>query len=162
MRHRIATLFLYLVVSTLCFTACSDETAKKESYSKALAPIVFEKATVYAELALDRQTQQRGLMFRKELAADRGMLFVYDSPTRMSFWMRNTSIPLDIGFFTEDGTLREVYQLYPFNENSVKSIRQDLLYALEVNQGWFTKHGIKPGDKIDMNKLGDHLYPSDG
>jgi len=159
MTRRLAIAFLYCLFFSLSFTACSDEEATTKTESTELAPIVFEKATVYVELALDRQTQQRGLMFRKELAEDNGMLFVYDSPTSMSFWMRNTSIPLDIGFLTEDGILREIHKLYPFDENSVKSYSDKLLYALEVNQGWFAKNGIKTGDKIDIKKLNDFLYP---
>jgi|GEM_PF-236220 len=159
MTSRSASAFLFCLLTTLAFTACSEESPPQSSGSEDLATIAFANATVHSEVALDRQSQQRGLMFRKELAENGGMLFVYDRPTQMSFWMRNTSIPLDIGFFTEDGVLREVYPLYPFNENSVKSRRNDLLYALEVNQGWFAKNKVRPGDKMDMQKLNEFLYP---
>ena len=83
----------------------------------------------------------------------RPVVFIFDRPKQMSFWMRNTHIPLDIGFLTKDGVLREVYPLYPFDETSRKSIRSDLLYALEVNQGWFDRHGVKPGDSFDLAKI---------
>ena len=81
------------------------------------------------------------------------MLFVFDRPKQMSFWMRNTHLPLDIGFLTSDGVLREIYPLYPHDENSRKSIRSDLVFALEVNQGWFKRHGVKPGDKFDPQSV---------
>ena len=67
--------------------------------------------------------------------------------------MRNTSLPLDIGYFTDDGVLREIYQLHPHDENSRKSHRSDLVYALEMNQGWFKANGIKAGDSFDPDSL---------
>ena len=95
----------------------------------------------------------RGLMWRRDLAADQGMIFVYRQPAQMSFWMRNTPTPLDIGFFTADGVLREVRQMYPFDETSVSSARKDIQYALEVNQGWFERNGVKAGATLDLEAL---------
>jgi uncharacterized membrane protein (UPF0127 family) len=107
----------------------------------------------------------RGLMHRRDLAEDQGMLFVYRQPDRLSFFMRNTPTALDIGFFTKDGVLREVRQMFPFDETSVSSSRKDIHYALEMNQGWFGRHGVKPapsatsdaGAKIDMPALAGAL-----
>lgn len=81
------------------------------------------------------------------------MLFPYRYPQRMSFYMRNTPTPLDIGFFDADGVLREVYPLFPYDETSVRSRRDDLRYALEVNQGWFREHGIHPGARMNLGEL---------
>jgi len=88
---------------------------------------------------------------------NQGMIFFYDPPKQMSFWMRNTKIALDIGFFTSDGILREVYPMYPMDETSVKSRRNDLLIALEMNLGWFAKNGIKPGDSFNLEMLKNAL-----
>ena len=101
--------------------------------------------------------QQRGLMGRKDLGEDDGMVFVYPAPQQMSFWMKNTPTPLDIGFFKEDGSLGEVYPMYPYDETSVRSKGEDYTMALETNQGWFAKNGIKPGAKADLRQLADAL-----
>jgi hypothetical protein len=81
------------------------------------------------------------------------MLFVYAKPQRMSFWMRNTPSPLDIGFFTADGILREVYPMYPFDETPVMSRNRAVLFALEMKQGWFEFSGVKPGAQLDLKAL---------
>lgn len=107
----------------------------------------------------------RGLMGRRDLAEDQGMIFVYQRADRMGFYMRNTPTPLDIGFFTKDGVLREVRQMFPFDETTVSSVRTDIQFALEMNQGWFARHGVKPapsatsdaGAKIDLPALAEAL-----
>jgi uncharacterized membrane protein (UPF0127 family) len=71
----------------------------------------------------------------------------------MSFYMRNTSLPLDIGFFSPDGELKEIYPMYPFDERTVTSRSSDLRYALEMNQGWFKANGVKPGARIETKAL---------
>jgi uncharacterized membrane protein (UPF0127 family) len=95
----------------------------------------------------------RGLMGRRDLAEDQGMIFVYQKPQRLSFWMRNTPTPLDIGFFTRDGVLTEVRQMFPFDETSVPSAHADIQFALEVNQGWFARHNQKSGAQLDLKAL---------
>lgn len=105
------------------------------------------------QVVVTQDEQQRGLMGRRDLGADDGMIFVYPLPQQMNFWMRNTPTPLDIGFFKEDGTLGEVYPMFPYDETAVRSAGADYTMALEVNQGWFAKHGIKPGAKADLARL---------
>ncbi|MBI5691250.1 MAG: DUF192 domain-containing protein [Verrucomicrobia bacterium] len=102
------------------------------------------------QLAVRPLEMQRGLMERRDLGRDDGMIFIYDRPQAMSFWMRNTPTPLDIGFFRGDGVLAEIYPLHPFDEKSVSSRSTDLQFALEVNQGWYRENGIKPGAKLDL------------
>ncbi len=139
-----------LLLCALAITPACDSDSRKIEVQENVLPILdFGHAQVSVELAVDRATQAKGLMFRKSMPEDQGMLFIFDRPRQMSFWMRNTHLPLDIGFFTADGVLREIYPLYPFDENSRKSIRFDLLYALETNQGWFERHGLKPGDRFN-------------
>ena len=75
----------------------------------------------------------------------------------MSFWMRNTAIPLDIGFFDDSGTLREIYELKPFDERPVVSRSGGLKFALEVNRGWFSTHGVELGARLDMEALTEIL-----
>lgn len=109
--------------------------------------------TVRMQLAVLRSEMEHGLMGRRELAADDGMLFVYARPTQMSFWMRNTPLPLDIGFFNAAGELVEIYPLYSFDETPVRSRSAQLQFALEMNQGWFERNQVKPGAKLDLKAL---------
>lgn len=112
---------------------------------------------VRMQLAVRDREKARGLMERRDLKPDEGMLFLYEHPEQMSFWMRNTPTPLDIGFFSSDGVLREVYPLHPYDETPVRSVGTGLRFALEVNQGWFGFHGVKPGAKLDFNALAKAL-----
>lgn len=109
--------------------------------------------TVQLQLALTAAEQAQGLMGRKSLDTDHGMLFVFSRGKRQSFWMANTPLPLDIGYFDNDGILREVYPLYPFDRTSVVSQRSDIRYALEMAQGWFAQNGIRAGARLDLQML---------
>lgn len=113
-------------------------------------PIDLGERTVRLQFAIAAGEMQQGLMGRRDLESSQGMIFVYRSPQQMSFWMHNTPTPLDIGFFTGDGVLREVYRMFPFDENTVRSRREDLVLAVELPQGWFDAAGVKPGAKIDL------------
>jgi uncharacterized membrane protein (UPF0127 family) len=105
---------------------------------------------VHLQLAVAMPEMERGLMERRDLGPDDGMLFVYERPQRMSFWMRNTPTPLDIGFFDSSGMLEEIYPMQPFDETGVQSRSTLLCLALEMNQGWFRDRGLKPGAQIDV------------
>jgi len=116
-------------------------------------PIRLGEETIEVQVAHLPREISRGLMYRTSLGEDRGMLFLYDAPKAMSFWMRNTSIALDIGFFTADGVLREIYPMYPMDERAVKSRREDLVMALEMNQGWYAKNGVGVGAELELTTL---------
>lgn len=88
---------------------------------------------------------------------DHGMLFLFEEAGPRSFWMRNTRIPLDIGYFDAAGTLLEIHSLYPYDETPVKSYSQNVLIAVEMNRGWFASHNIKPSAKINMTHLDEAL-----
>lgn len=116
-------------------------------------PIKVGEQTVRMQLAVRPDEQQRGLMERRDLGRDDGMIFLYEKPQQLSFWMRNTPTPLDIGFFNPDGVLEEIYQMHPFDETTVASRSQRLQFALEMNQGWYRAAGVKPGARIDRAAL---------
>lgn len=109
--------------------------------------------TVQLQFAVTNAEMQRGLMGRRDLGPDQGMIFVYARPQKLSFWMRNTPTPLDIGYFTADGVLREIYAMHPFDETSVTSARDDLQFAVEMNQGWYRANAVRPGAQLDMAAL---------
>jgi len=102
---------------------------------------------IRAEIARTPDEQQRGLMFRKSLADGRGMLFVFDREQILSFWMRNTLIPLSIAYIRSDGSILEIKDMIPLDENTVSSSRS-VRYALEAPQGWFDRAGVKAGDRL--------------
>ena len=109
--------------------------------------------SVRMQLAVTEPEMEHGLMERRDLAPDEGMLFVYAQPQQMSFWMHDTPTPLDIGFFDRDGRLQEVYQMQPFDESTVASRSRELQFALEMNQGWFGGNGVRPGAQLDRAAL---------
>ncbi len=110
------------------------------------------KATV--EVAKDRGSRERGLMFRTSMPADHGMVFVYPEPRVLRFWMRNTAIPLSIAFIEEvgegQGRIVNVVDMQPFVERPEAVSHQKVRLALEMNQGWFERHGIKAGDAVAL------------
>ena len=119
-------------------------------------PIRVGDRTVQMQVALLPAELQKGLMHRRSLENEEGMIFVFDRPQQMSFWMRNTEIPLDIGFFDAGGVLREIYPMYPHDERPVAS-RGRMQLALEMNQGWYRHYGVKPGDRLDLAALADAI-----
>lgn len=145
-------------------TGCGGETPSAATQS-APTPTTMAKSietrfsiavgsrTVRMQLALRSDEQERGLMWRESLEKDEGMLFVFRAATKQSFWMRNTPLPLDIGYFDASGVLREVHPLNPFDEQPVSSTHEAIKFALEVKQGWFAAEGVKPGDKLDIAAL---------
>jgi uncharacterized membrane protein (UPF0127 family) len=102
---------------------------------------------IRAEVASNYETRARGLMYRKELAPNAGMLFVFVEPGIQCFWMRNTLIPLSIAFMSDDGTITSIADMTPMTENTHCS-RVPVRLALEMEQGWFAKRGITAGKKI--------------
>jgi uncharacterized membrane protein (UPF0127 family) len=102
---------------------------------------------IHAEVAADYSTRGRGLMHRKGLALNAGMLFVFDAPSEHCMWMKNTYIPLSVAFIDADGTIINIADMEPHSEQTHCSARP-ALYALEMTRGWFAERGIKPGVKL--------------
>ena len=92
-----------------------------------------------------------GLMFRESLDQNSGMLFIFDEVAEQSFHMRETRIPLDIAFITEEGIIESIKELEPFDETAVAS-EGEVLCALEVNRGWFAENNVEVGDEIDIEE----------
>jgi uncharacterized membrane protein (UPF0127 family) len=100
-----------------------------------------------AEVARTDGQRQRGLMFRKEVKDGEGMLFVFERDQILSFWMKNTFVPLSIAYISRDGVILEIRDLEPENLRPVVSSRS-CRYALEVPRGWFNRAGLGPGDRL--------------
>jgi uncharacterized membrane protein (UPF0127 family) len=86
-------------------------------------------------------------MFRESLALGAGMLFIFPDSGPRSFWMKNTYVPLSIAYLNENGKILNIERMIPFNLAGVKSVGH-AKYALEMNQGWFHKNGIRVGDTV--------------
>jgi uncharacterized membrane protein (UPF0127 family) len=135
----IKLLFLFLLASKALL-----------SIDKQCNSISIEKENLCVELAISQREKSKGLMYRKDLSNTDGMLFIWKNEDRRCMWMKNTYIPLDLGFFREDLTLIEVRDLSPRSLESVCS-SEPAKYALELPKGWFSSHNIKNNSKLVIN-----------
>jgi uncharacterized protein len=102
---------------------------------------------IHTELAISQDEQATGMMFRRGMGANDGMLFVYTDSDKRCFWMRNTWVPLTIAFVEADGTIVNVADMKPMDPQ-LHCSEKPVQYALEVPQGWFAKRGFKVGLKL--------------
>ncbi len=103
---------------------------------------------IRAETADEEHERAAGLMFRKELANDTGMLFIMPQTGPVGFWMRNTELPLTIAYIAPNGAIMELHDLEPYNERPVPSRFPQIAFALEMPRGWFTENNIWPGERV--------------
>ncbi|MRD55861.1 DUF192 domain-containing protein [Betaproteobacteria bacterium LSUCC0115] len=111
------------------------------------AGLSIKSFRVQAEVADRPASRARGLMYRDSLADNHGMLFVFDAPSRQCMWMKNTPLPLSVAFVKADGQIANIAQMQPQTE-TIHCASEDVLYALEMAQGWFWARAIKPGDVV--------------
>ena len=100
---------------------------------------------VMAEIADTEFRRMKGLMFRESMQENRGMLFVFEHEQHLSFWMKNTYIPLSIAYIDRRGVIMEIHDMKPLDTSITYPSKNPAKYALEVNQGWFRKHAINAG-----------------
>ena len=100
-----------------------------------------------AQVAVSPQEQQTGLMFRKEMPPQEGMLFVFRQPSTQCFWMKNTLLPLTAAFVADDGRIVNLVDMKPQTLDSHCS-EEPVRFVLEMNQGWFAKKNIRKGFKL--------------
>ena len=106
------------------------------------------------ELALNGRQQKQGLMFRRRMAADAGMLFVYRREEPIAMWMKNTFIPLDVLFIARNGEITRIAQrTVPMSEEIISS-GGPVVAVLELNAGTASRLGLKPGDRVISKSLG--------
>ncbi|MGE0600894.1 MAG: DUF192 domain-containing protein [Dehalococcoidia bacterium] len=109
------------------------------------------EATVTVEIAATTKERQQGLMFRQELDEDKGMLFLFPRDVLIGFWMKNTYIPLDIAYVSAEGEVLEVRAAKPLDETTLMPAKE-YRYTLEVNRGWFERHGLDVGARVEIPK----------
>ncbi len=113
--------------------------------------IIVGGHTLSVDIADTQELRSKGLMNRRSLPDNKGMLFVFESESKPSFWMKDTTIPLSIAFIAANGMIRQIDRLEPLSLESVVS-RRTVLYALEVNRGWFEERNITPGDMVQFQE----------
>jgi uncharacterized membrane protein (UPF0127 family) len=123
--------------------------AELDEYGFRATQIQIGNETLDVELAETAPQQTKGLRFRETLAENSGMLFIFPKPQRLSFWMKDASIPLSIAYIQPDGKIVQIRAMQPNDETPVSSLSDDVRYALLVNQGWFERHGIAAGTIIE-------------
>jgi uncharacterized membrane protein (UPF0127 family) len=110
------------------------------------------KARVFVEIVDDDRSRALGLMYRRSLGSDFGMLFVFDSSTIQSFWMKNTILPLDMLFVDERGRVVTIHRdTRPYSEQTYVSTKP-ALYVVEVNAGFSKAHGLQAGDRMEWSR----------
>jgi uncharacterized membrane protein (UPF0127 family) len=142
--QRVARPVLGLVLFVLA--ACSD--ARSGAFGLRTVDLNVGGTSLKVEVADTQESLANGLMYRSALPDGQGMLFILGPPRQASFWMKNTKIPLSIGYINGNAILLEEHDMQPFDERTIRSASTEVCYALEVNQGWFQKHHIDPGAKI--------------
>ena len=110
-------------------------------------PIEINGKPLRVEVANTEKSRLTGLMYRKKLGAGRGMIFIYKEEKKTAMWMKNTLIPLSVAFVNKNGKILNIEKMEPLDLTHHQS-NGLAKYSLEVNQGWFAKNGVKPGDKL--------------
>lgn len=134
------SIFLLLALPTSHLLAQSDKTL-------AIIDLQINQTLLHVEVADTEIKRAKGLMYRQYLAPNSGMLFIFDDINTPCFWMKNTLLPLSIAFITEQGVISNIEKMTPFNTASTCPI-VPVKFALEMEQGWFTKHQIYAGDQV--------------
>jgi len=111
-------------------------------------PLRIKHYEIRAEVANTEESRRRGLMFRDSLGDNSGMVFSYAEAGTNAMWMKNTRIPLSVAFIDRNGRIRNIENMEPFSEQAHSSAGE-AAYALEMKRGWFSKRGIKAGDRVD-------------
>ena len=145
----------FLAVFVFLFLALPQAVAAGLPTTELVIATAKHRHTFTVELAANRQDRAQGLMYRRSMAADAGMLFVYARPQRVSYWMKNTFIPLDMLFIAADGRIVNIRQRTV--PHSLAPVRSDgeVLAVLELNGGTTSRLGIKAGDAVRHEIFGN-------
>jgi len=158
--------FAYFVFACLLLVGCDQDSPPPATASNSAAaplqrlqpretvfPLSVGQREIQVQLAITGPEQQTGLMNRRTLGENHGMIFIFSQPAPRSFWMKNTLIPLDIAYINPAGVIEEIYPMEPLDETSIPSRSRNIQFALEMNQGWFEAYGVQTGDSINLQQL---------
>lgn len=144
----------FLLLIFLFLNGCNPkENTYKNINENTYFPIKIGNKNIQLQIALTKKEHSKGLMYKTSIKENQGMIFLFKNDAKRSFWMKNTKIPLDIGFFNSKGELLEIHKLYPYNETPVTSNSNQIKMAIEMNQGWFKRNEIDYSKKINLKTL---------
>jgi uncharacterized membrane protein (UPF0127 family) len=154
------------------FLPCCKESERYKQLSPAgkNEKIFFDfkiaEVPIKIEVAATPEERAKGLMFRESMSTNEGMLFIFEEGTSQRFWMKNTRIPLDIGYLSSSGVLLEIHKAKPHDTSGVPSRSNDIKFVLELNEGAYKKLGISIGSKVSLKRVSEiiddrGLNPSD-
>ncbi|MFK0382364.1 MULTISPECIES: DUF192 domain-containing protein [Rhizobium/Agrobacterium group] len=144
----VALLFVVAANNAVAQQKFSTETLTIESASG-------EKHEFTVELALDDAQRQQGLMFRKTMSPDKGMLFDFGEERNVTMWMKNTLLALDMLFIGRDGKISHIHENAVPHSEAIISSRGAVKYVLELNGGSAKRYGIKTGDVVRSRQIGN-------
>jgi uncharacterized protein len=166
-------LMMVMLASGVLLAAATTAFAQSEGSSSAEIPLgtetedsqlagltiinsVGERVPVRVEIADTEAEQQTGLMGRSALAEDAGMLFVFEGEQALSFWIKDTQIPLSIAYFDAEGRIVDIQDMQPLDDVPPHYVSAEpAQYALEVNQGFFEEWGVMVGDTVELPGQGE-------
>ena len=137
---------MYRFVLTLCTTLLLLASAQVQAQMPRME-LTTGFYRIEAEVAADQANRMQGLMYRRSMPANQGMLFVFPVADRHCMWMRNTFLPLSVAFLDEEGRILNVEDMQPQTENN-HCAAGPARFALEMNLGWFSGKGLKSGVRI--------------
>ena len=137
----LSVLTAVLLTSLPALSSCSPALEK--------VPVTIGGERFSVEVARTEEQKRTGLMNRKSLGRREGMIFVYQSDQHLSFWMKNTSIPLTLAFLSRDGEILQIEELKPLSLKAVVSERA-ARYALELPRGVLSELGVQVGDRVEL------------
>ena len=147
---------------TFLHSCKEQEIVAQQNTERAKYAIQIGGQTLQLELARTPKTRETGLMYRDSLPKGEGMIFVFENPQPQRFWMKNTRIPLDIGYFSADGRLKEVYRGRPFDLSGMPSRAKDLQFVVELYEGEFKRMGIALGSRLNLDNVKRAIAESGG
>jgi len=117
---------------------------------------------VTAEVAQSVQQIMTGMMFRTNILEGEGMLFVFPAPRRASFWMKNVSVPMTCAYIDSEGTIREIHDMEPHEEDPIQASSATIQYVLEMKRGWYDRHRVSTGMLVrtEAGSLRDSFFGS--
>jgi uncharacterized membrane protein (UPF0127 family) len=148
-----------VLVAVILLGACSSRSNSDKAFGPDFAEgrLVIQtesgEVRVRVQVADSSEERTRGLMFREELPPDAGMVFLHDDVTTGTFWMKDTLIPLSLAVWGPDGRIRSILDMEPCREDSCPSYdpQTSWIGAVEVNQGFFDRHGVQVGDLVRLD-----------
>jgi len=144
---------LVLLLAIVAVSCGSDDLPKAAASHRTTVTVSGggAAAKVNVEIASTDKQREQGLMLRQSMAEDAGMLFLFPTDTTVGFWMRNTYLPLDIAYIDSSGRVLEIRRAQPLDETPLTP-KGPYRYTLEVNQGWFERHGLAAGATVSFPK----------